>query len=152
MAKKDRVLPARIFNILAVIFAVSAVLFAADTVVYRISHRNCTETVLAHAEHAERESGRKGAKGRGYTYTVEYSYEYGGEEYSCEGYFIEDKIRDINMFYNDKEIKIDPDRPEVYIIGGSADGGGYGLSMLLLAASAVSIVLAAESRRKASDK
>ena len=151
MAKKDMVLPAGILKILAVIFAASAVLFAADTVVYRISHRNCTETVLAHAEHAERESGRKGAKGRGYTYTVEYSYEYGGEEYSCEGYFIEDTLADINMFYNDKEIKIDPDRPEVYIIGGSADGGGYGLS-LLLAASAVSIVLAAESRRKASDK
>lgn len=145
-AKLD--LSARTLKIFAVIFAAAAVLSAADTLTYRIRHRNCTETVLANAENVERASGRNGSKGRGYTYTVDYSYEYGGREYGCTGIYIEDTIRDINIFYDDKEIRIDRNDPEVYIISGSADGHSYGLTMLLMAACAVNIVFAADKKRK----
>ena len=152
MGKATIDLSARTLKIFAVIFAAGAVFFAADTLNYRISHRNCTETVLAHAEHVERESGRNGSASKGYTYTVEYSYEYDGKEYKCEKRYIEDTIKNINTFYNDKEIKIDPSDPAVYIVDKSGDDEGYGLSLLLLTAGTASFVFAVTKERKGSDK
>lgn len=146
-AKLD--LSPRTLRIIAVIFAAAAVLSAADVLTYRIRHRNCTEEVLAHAGNVERTSGRNGMRGRGYTYTVDYSYEYNGTEYSCEGIYIEDTNKDINIFYADKEIRIDPDAPDMYVINGSADGSGLGFSLLLTGGAAAAACMAAAKRRNA---
>ena len=105
---------ARKFAVIAVISALCAVWTGLDSIRYYFSHKSCTERVTAHAEHVEMSLDKSG-----YTYTVDYTYEFGGSDHSFEAVFITKETRDINYYYSDRDILIDPDDPEKYFIRGS---------------------------------
>ena len=74
---------ARKFAVIAVISALCAVWTGLDSIRYYFSHKSCTERVTAHAEHVEMSLDKSG-----YTYTVDYTYEFGGSDHSFEAVFI----------------------------------------------------------------
>lgn len=102
---------ARKFAVIAVISALCAVWTGLDSIRYYFSHKSCTEHVTAHAEHVEMSLDKSG-----YTYTVDYTYEFGGSDHNFEAVFITKETRDINYYYSDKDILIDPDAPDKHFI------------------------------------
>ncbi|MBE6867151.1 MAG: hypothetical protein E7494_00110 [Ruminococcus albus] len=70
----------------------------------------------------------------GYTYTVDYTYEFGGSDHSFEAVFITKETRDINYYYSDKDILIDPDAPDKHFIRDSQnshDSRSFGAAVML---------------------
>ena len=114
MERKKLPAGARKFAVLAVISALAAVWAGLASLNFYISNKSCTERVTAHAEYVERS-----LDSNGYTYTVDYTYEFGDSEYNCKAVFITKRARDINYYYSDRDILIDPDDPEKYFIRGS---------------------------------